>query len=139
MSVDWQQLQDIAPELSVALDLVIAVAASTHVILHKTDTRAATAWVGLIWLVPFLGAILYVFLGINRIQRRAKVLKSGATKFSVPLDEAPHSPADLDRELGSDRARLIELARVVGGVTQRPLLVGNRVNRLEAHANRSRS
>ena len=130
MSVDWQQLQDITPELSVVLDLVIALAASSHVILHKTDTRAATAWVGLIWLVPFLGSILYVFLGINRIQRRAKVLKSGATHFSVPLDEAPHSPADLDRELGSDRARLIELARVVGNVTQRPLLVGNRVDRL---------
>jgi len=71
-----------------------------------------------------------VFLGINRIQRRAKVLKSGATHYSVPLDEAPRSPADLDRELGSDRARLIELARVVGNVTQRSLLVGNRVDRL---------
>jgi len=130
MSVDWQQLQDIAPELGVVLDLLIALAASTHVILNKTDTRAATAWVGLIWLVPFLGAILYLFLGINRIKRRAKVLKSGATHYSVPLDEAPRSPADLDRELGSDRARLIELARVVGHVTQRPLLVGNRVDRL---------
>jgi cardiolipin synthase len=130
MSVDWQQLQDIAPELSVVLDLVIALTASSHVVLHKTDTRAATAWVGLIWLVPFLGTILYVFLGINRIQRRAKVLKSGAAHFSVPLDAAPRSPADLDRELGSDRARLIELARVVGNVTQRPLLVGNRVERL---------
>ncbi len=128
--MDWQQLRDIAPELSVMLDLAIALAASTHVILNKTDTRAATAWVGLIWLVPFLGAILYVFLGINRIQRRARVLKSGATHYSVPLDEAPRSPADLDRELGSDRARLIELARVVGNVTERPLLVGNRVDRL---------
>lgn len=130
MSVDWQQLQDIAPELSVLLNLVISFIASSHVILHKDDTRAATAWVGLIWLVPFVGTILYVFLGINRIQRRAKVLKSGATPFGVPLDQAPRSPADLDRELGSERARLIELARVVGGVTQRSLLVGNRVDRL---------
>jgi cardiolipin synthase len=130
MSVDWQQLRDFAPQLSVVLNLIIAVAASSHVILHKSDTRAATAWVGLIWLVPFVGAILYVFLGINRIKRRAKVLKSGATRYSVPLDEAPRSPADLDRELGSDRARLIELARVVANVTQRPLLVGNRVDRL---------
>jgi cardiolipin synthase len=130
MSVDWHQLREIAPELSVLLDLVIAIAASAHVILHKSDTRAATAWVGLIWLVPFVGAILYVFLGINRIERRARVLKSGATSFTVPLDAAPRSPADLDRELGSERARLIELARVVGNVTQRPLLVGNRVDRL---------
>jgi cardiolipin synthase len=130
MSVDWQQLQDIAPELGVVVDLVISLIASSHVILHKDDTRAATAWVGLIWLLPFVGTILYVFLGINRIQRRAKVLKSGATHFSVPLDQAPRSPADLDRELGSERARLIELARVVGNVTQRSLLVGNRVDRL---------
>jgi len=130
MSVDWQQLQDIAPELGVLLNLVISLAASSHVVLNKDDTRAATAWVGLIWLVPFVGTILYVFLGINRIQRRAKVLKSGGTPFSVPLDQAPRSPADLDRELGSERARLIELARVVGNVTQRSLLVGNRVDRL---------
>ena len=127
---DWQQLQDIVPQLSVVLNLVIAIIASTHVILNKADTRAAIAWVGLIWLVPFVGAALYVLLGINRIQRRAKELKSGAKHYSVPLEEAPRSPADLDRELGSDRARLIELARVVGKVTERPLLVGNRVERL---------
>lgn len=130
MSLDWQQLQHIAPELGVALDLVVALAASSHVILNKTDPRAATAWVGLIWLVPFVGAMLYVFLGINRIRRRAKVLKSGATPYGVRLDEMPGSPADLDRELGSERASLIELARVIGKTTQRPLLVGNRVDRL---------
>jgi len=130
MSLNWPQLQSIAPELIVLLDLIIAVAASTHVILNKSDTRAATAWVGVIWLVPFLGAGLYLLLGINRIERRAKVLKSGATRYSVRLDMAPRSPADLDRELGSDRARLIELARVVGNVTRRPLLVGNRIDRL---------
>lgn len=130
MSVDWQQLQSIAPALMAAVDLIVAIAASSHVVLNKTDSRAATAWVGLIWLVPFLGALLYLLLGINRIETRARVLKSGATRYSVRLDKVPRSPADLDRELGSDRARLIELARVVGNVTQRPLLVGNRVDRL---------
>ncbi len=130
MSVDWRQLQDLAPELGLILDLVIAVGASSHAILHKTDTRSATAWVGLIWLVPFIGATLYLFLGINRIQRRAKELKSGVTQYSVRLDEAPRSPADLDRELGSERARLVELARVVGQVTKQPLLVGNQLDRL---------
>jgi cardiolipin synthase len=130
MSVDWGQVQDIVPELSVLIDLVIALGASSHAILNKTDTRSATAWVGLIWLLPFVGAALYVFLGINRIQRRAKELKSGVVEYSVHLDEAPRSPADLDRELGSERARLVELARVVGQVTNRPLLVGNQLDRL---------
>mgnify|MGYP001828960197 FL=1 len=130
MSIDWQQLQEIAPELSIVLDVLIALLASFHVILNKSDTRAATAWVGLIWLVPFVGALLYVLLGINRIKRRAKVLKSAATDYTVPLDEAPRSPADLDRELGSTRARLVELARVVGKATNRHLLVGNAVELL---------
>ena len=133
MSVDWQYLRDIAPELSaigVGVDVVVALVASSHVILNKRDTRAATAWVGLIWLVPFLGAALYVFLGINRIQRRAKILKEGATPYRVPLDEAPRSPADLERELGFGQARLVEHARVVERVTGWPLLVGNSVDTL---------
>ncbi len=130
MSVDWQYLRDVAPELSVVVDLLIALVASAHVILNKSDTRAATAWVGLIWLVPFVGAGLYLFLGINRIERRARVLKEEATPYSVPLDEAPRVPADLDRELGAEQARFVELARVVGQVTGWPLLVGNAVDPL---------
>ncbi len=130
MTLDWQQVREFAPELSVVLNVLVALAASSHVILNKSDSRSATAWVGLIWLVPFLGSFLYIFLGINRIQRRAKLLMSGTTDYSVPLEDAPRSPADLDRELGADRARLIELARVVGKVTERPLLVGNHLDRL---------
>jgi cardiolipin synthase len=130
MPIDWQQLQDFAPEIGIALDLVIALVASSHVILNKRDTRAATAWVGLIWLVPFVGATLYVLLGINRIQRRAKVLRSEATHYIVPLDEAPRSPEEVSRALGTDRSRLIELARVVSNVTGRPLLIGNSVEPL---------
>ncbi len=133
MSIDWQHLRDVAAELSVislALQVVLALVVSAHVILNKRDTRAATAWVGLIWLVPFVGAILYVFLGINRIERRAKILREGATPYRVPLDDAPKSPADLDRELGPDQARLVEHARVVERVTGWPLLVGNSVEPL---------
>ena len=103
---------------------------SSHVILNKSDTRSATGWVGLIWLVPFLGSLLYVFLGINRIEKRAKVLVAEATPYRVPLEDAPRSPADLERELGSERARLVEHARVVETVTGWPLLVGNAVETL---------
>lgn len=131
MSIDWQHLRDIAPQLSaigLVLDIGVALLASSHVILNKRDTRAATGWVGLIWLVPFLGAFLYLLLGINRIERRAKELKAGGTPYRVPLDEAPRSPADLDRELGIDRARFVEHARVVERVTGWPLLVGNAID-----------
>lgn len=130
MSVDWDQLEAFTPTVSVMLAVLVAVLASGHVILNKRDTRAATAWVGLIWLVPVLGSTLYLFLGINRIERRAKELKSGAARYGVPLDDAPRSPADLDRELGSERARMVELARVVADVTRKPLVVGNAIETL---------
>lgn len=130
MKVDWQTLLDAAPEAGVVAGLAVALLASSHVVLNKTDTRAATAWVGLIWLVPLVGTILYVFLGINRIERRARVLKAAATPYSVPLDDAPKAPADLDRELGPDQARFVEHARVVSRVTGWPLLVGNAVGLL---------
>jgi cardiolipin synthase len=130
MTVDWEQVLAFAPKVGVVLSVLLAFLASGHVILNKVDTRAATGWVGLIWLVPVLGATLYLFLGINRIQRRARGLKSSAIHYGVPLDDAPSAPADLDRELGVERARFVELARVVGDVTSRPLFVGNSIERL---------
>jgi len=130
MTVNWQTLLGIAPELSVVAGFAVALLASSHVVLNKTDTRAATGWVGLIWLVPLLGAALYVFLGINRVERRARDLKAAATPYSVPLDDAPRAPADLDRELGPEQARFVEHARVVSHVTGWPLLVGNSIELL---------
>jgi cardiolipin synthase len=37
--------------------------------------RAAIGWIGVIWLSPFFGALLYVGFGINRVQRRARRLR----------------------------------------------------------------
>ena len=55
------------PHLLAVISVALAVPASLHCVLHKRDTRAATAWVGLIWLTPLLGTLLYILLGINRI------------------------------------------------------------------------
>ncbi|MGB5809558.1 MAG: phospholipase D-like domain-containing protein [Polyangiales bacterium] len=129
MPVDWEQLQAFAPGVSVALTVLVSLLASGHAILNKRDTRSATAWVGLVWLVPVFGAVLYLFLGINRIQRRARELKSRSI-YGVPLDDAPRSPADLDRTLGNERARMVELARVVATVARQPLLAGNSIESL---------
>lgn len=42
--------------------------------LTKRDVRAAIGWTGLILVLPLGGAILYLLLGVNRIQRRASTL-----------------------------------------------------------------
>lgn len=35
--------------------------------------RESTTWVALIWLVPFVGALHHVTLGINRIKRQVAI------------------------------------------------------------------
>src|SRR6059036_3139215 len=59
------------PHLVASFDFLAALLASAHALLHKRDTRAATLWIGLIWLAPVVGAVLYLILGVNRIRRRA--------------------------------------------------------------------
>jgi cardiolipin synthase len=55
--------------------VVFATATAGHALLHKRDTRAVIAWVGLIILVPLAGATMYWLLGVNRVRRRAVALR----------------------------------------------------------------
>jgi cardiolipin synthase len=60
----WQWLQ-LCPQGLAALAGTVALVGSAHVILSKREVGAAAAWVGLIWLGPVLGIVLYLLLGIN--------------------------------------------------------------------------
>src|SRR5205823_12189834 len=63
---------------------VLAVFVSAHVVLYKRDVRAAIGWVGIIWLTPFVGSLLYVALGINRVKRKARQKYGGVTTGEQP-------------------------------------------------------
>ena len=54
--------------LLVPLHLVVIAWASVHVLLHKRDVGSSLGWIGLVWLVPFIGGFLYFVLGINRVR-----------------------------------------------------------------------
>jgi cardiolipin synthase A/B len=113
------------PYVVVALALVLDVWAFGHAVLHKRDTRSAIAWAGLIWTVPLLGVAAYFLLGVNRIRRRARWLRDRPpSRRAAPAGSAPEG---LARLLPPEQAHLRTLARLVGDVTQRPLLPGNRV------------
>lgn len=110
------------PTLATAVAFVVSVAASGHVILRKRDPRAAVLWVGLIWLVPGLGAFLYWALGINRIRRRAALLMRGK-KPALELSGQPGAaPAD---------EHLAGLARATDRIVRHELTAGNRLEPLE--------
>lgn len=106
--------------------VAVSLLASAHAVLYKRDLRAAMGWVGVIWLAPFIGAGLYVVLGVNRIRRRAAELKGASP---APLPESARSSSTRST-LGEEHAHLDELERLVERVTARPLLGGNHIEPL---------
>ncbi len=113
-----------------ALTILLAVLASGHVVLYKRDSRAAVAWVGLIWLVPVLGAVLYALFGINRVRRRAALKRAGRWPGTTLEMERPVTVRS-EQLLPSSLYRLHSLAELVDRVTGRQVLAGNTVTPLE--------
>ena len=111
------------------LNTALAVWASCHVVLTKRDNRSALGWVGIIWLTPFFGPLLYLMFGVNRIHRKARRLMKGAEKAAtVPQEYC--TDEDLHRELGPDYDHLSRLVQFVDKASSAPLLDGNRLTPL---------
>lgn len=100
--------------------MLAALLASGHALIFKREARSAALWVIVIWVLPALGPILYLVLGINRVERRAARLRRRVERYrSLP----EHPPAEPGKHLAP-------LARLVGEVVQRPLLGGNAIEPL---------
>ncbi len=123
-------LADLGYYVAGALTVLLAVIASGHAILYKRDSRAAVSWVGLIVLVPVVGALLYALLGINRIRRNATGLRADAPRLSGSFATVAAADRALARHLSPDDAHLVTLARYVDRVTRRSLTEGNTVTPL---------
>ena len=106
------------------LVFLLSLAASVHAVIYKRDSRSAIAWAGFIWLVPLAGAALYFILGVNRIRRQAVLLRRHLERYRAHEKQPDCPPEELHRHLPGHTGHLTMLARVVGGVVQRPLLPG---------------
>ncbi len=58
------------------LYLVLQVCVTLHILYHKDDVKSTIGWIGLVWLTPLLGSIIYTIFGINRIRRKALSLRN---------------------------------------------------------------
>jgi len=81
---ETQALLEIQALLVGALHIVMAATVTAHTLMTKRDVPAAIGWIGMAWLAPVLGALLYVGFGINRVKRRARRLK-GPMRSADPL------------------------------------------------------
>lgn len=113
------------PHLLAVLGLILSLAASVHVLLKKEEAVAALAWMGMIWFVPIVGSALYWAFGINRVKRRARLLRPAGS--GLLEQNALWSVEDRDF-LQADQWR--GLKQVLDHLTGRPLQPGNSVELL---------
>ena len=114
--------------LVATVTLSIALLASGHAIIWKRDSRSALLWVVVIWLVPLVGPLLYLLLGVNRIERLATALRrDGGRAKPAPQDircaSAPSGQCAVPETLQP-------LANLVGQLVPRALLPGNLIEPL---------
>ncbi len=126
--MDWlQSLAKVWHYFLTAFTLLLALVSSGHALLHKRDTRSATLWVGFIWFVPLVGAVLYFILGVNRIKRQAILLRGDVKRFRARQTVNDCSIEQISVLLPTAAHHLTSLARATAKVINRPLLPGNRV------------
>lgn len=125
-----ESLWDFWPYALTLVDLVLSIGASVHVVLNKREPRAAIGWVGLIWLSPFVGFFVYLLFGVNRLTRRAVAL--GLQDQARPARALRLAPDEEARFADFSRRHPThaDLARLVGKLTEHPLVPGNRVTSL---------
>jgi len=122
--MDWlEKISRFWPHIAAGFHFLAALLASAHALLHKRDTRAATIWIAFVWLMPGLGPILYLALGVNRIRRRAVQLgvhKTFSRDIPENLGEPEHDGAE----------HLKHIAHVVSRLARQPLTAGNKIEPL---------
>ena len=114
------------------ISIPIAITASSHAILWKRDSRSALIWVSLIWFLPLIGSLLYSVLGINRIKRRAAILRSDRLTIDSQSTPNPCPPSHIKQRIGCHESLtdLCAIATSIGNISNRSLLPGNRIEPL---------
>ena len=102
--------------------VAIASAVTVHVLLYKRNVGAAVSWIGIAWLSPFLGALLYATMGVNRVKRRAQRLRRQRLPPTIAEEEALADPTD----------PLTPLDFAIGRLTGLPCEPGNRIEVLHS-------
>jgi len=107
--------------LLATVHIALAASVTIDVLLKKSDVRAALGWIGLVWLAPIFGSLLYFLFGINRVTRRA--LRLG--RLDRALVHAPQSAVP------GGSAHIALLSEVAHRISQCPLTGGNALTLLE--------
>jgi cardiolipin synthase len=104
----------------------VGILAALHALLWKRDPRAALGWICVCLLVPWLGALAYALLGVNRLKTQAQKLGEDRPTGASGAPGAAADPTGVV-ELPPELAPLAHLGQRVTGL---PLVAGNGVQPL---------
>lgn len=116
--------------LLAVVNVIIAGAATMHAVLYKRETRSVIGWVGLVWLSPLFGALLYFCFGVNRLERKAVSMRLQSDW------QHPRQALLIDQDIAQRNELIVrhpplaELAELVTRLTEHPLFPGNDVQLL---------
>lgn len=110
-------LHFLAAQWLTIIHVASAIAVTFHALLRKRDVRSAIGWMSLAWLSPIIGSVLYILLGINRVQRKAFRLRRRRRAMHGRVYE----------ETRTRRDHLAPLQQAVQHLTGRPTQNGNAI------------
>lgn len=73
---------------------------------------------------------MYFIFGVNRIRHKATLLRRNLERYRAQAAQLECLPEELQHYLPNHEGHLKMLAQVVGGMVERPLLPGNRIDPL---------
>ncbi len=126
-----QALRDLAPALLTLVHVVAAVAVTLHALMTRSNVPATVAWIGVSWLAPIVGPLLYLTLGVNRIQRAGVGLGLHAA-WRHERDPG-HKHVEANRAVGVDARcspELTGITRLTRRTTGHTLHAGNTITPL---------
>lgn len=109
------------------LAILISGVAAAHAVLNKTDVRAAIGWFGLICMVPIVGPLLYGLFGINRIRRRAIVLRPPRQHSYPPRGQATTIASSVSPAFSNQDTHFAPIVALVDAINPSPLTMGNAI------------
>jgi cardiolipin synthase len=126
--VEW--ITEFWAALVPVVHIAAAVAVTVDAVLRKRHVHSVIGWVGLAWLAPIVGSLLYLGFGINRIKRSASALRlqaawDGSDRRRETRDENRHPP-----KLAANHPGFAGLAQLGERLSGNPLLDGNRLQPL---------
>ena len=111
--------------------IVGAIGVTIDAVLRKRQVPAVIGWVGLAWLAPVVGSLLYVTFGINRIKRAAVALQREPLLGDTGELRASLAGTEFLQALAVRHPTLPGLARLGLQATGNPLFPGNAITLLQ--------